>query len=178
MRRLVANAFNVKKYDQTIMNVSTPTSVVGFIIAQVLCFATAGIGGLFTANAVQTWYREITKPAWNPPDWVFGPVWTVLYAMMGVAVWLVWRSSGWAEARIALALFGIQLLLNAAWSAIFFGARSPGFAFGEILVLCCAIVATIVAFWPHSKVASILLVPYLAWSTFAAILNFTIWRIN
>jgi translocator protein len=145
-----------------------PLNIVSFVIAQVICFAAAGIGGAFTASSVRTWYPEIQKPTWNPPEWVFGPVWTALYFMMGVSVWLVWRSGGWPGARTALILFGIQLVLNAVWSFIFFGARNPGFAFVEILLLWCAIVATIVAFWAHSKTASGLLVPYLAWSSFAA----------
>jgi tryptophan-rich sensory protein len=153
-------------------------NIASFILAQVICFAAAGIGGAFTASSVRTWYQDIAKPSWNPPEWVFGPVWSVLYLMMGVSVWLVWRSGGMAGARTALILFGIQLALNAVWSIIFFGARNPGFAFIEILLLWCAIVVTIAAFWAHSKVASGLLVPYLAWSSFAACLNFTIWRMN
>jgi len=153
-------------------------NLVSFVLAQVACFAAAGIGGAFTASSVRTWYQEIAKPTWTPPEWVFGPVWTVLYAMMGIAMWLVWRSGGWPRARVALILFGVQLLLNTGWSIIFFGARSPGLAFAEILLLWCAILATMVAFWSHSKAASVLLVPYVAWSSFAAYLNLTIWRMN
>lgn len=160
------------------MKPGLPANIVSFLLAQVICFAAAGIGGAFTATAVRTWYQEIEKPAWNPPDWVFGPVWTVLYFLMGVSVWLVWRAGGWSGARTALVLFGVQLMLNAIWSIIFFGAQSPGLAFVEIVFLWCAIVATIAAFWSHSTVAAGLLVPYLAWSTFAACLNFTIWRLN
>lgn len=153
-------------------------AIATFLAAQVLCFSAAGIGGAFTATSVRTWYPEIAKPAWTPPSWVFGPVWTALYAMMAAALWLVWRSGKWSETWRALALFGAQLVLNALWSIIFFGARNPGLAFGEILLLWCVLVATIAAFWRHSRVASALLVPYLAWSTFAACLNFTIWRMN
>jgi len=153
-------------------------NLVSFVLAQAVCFAAAGIGGIFTAPSVRTWYQEIAKPPWTPPEWVFGPVWTVLYALMGISLWLVWRSGGWSNARVAIALFGAQLLLNAAWSMIFFGARSPGLAFAEILLLLCAILATMVAFWPHSRLACVLLAPYAAWSSFAAYLNLTIWRMN
>lgn len=154
------------------------TSAVSFLIAQAVCFFAAGVGGGFTANSVRTWYPTIAKPDWTPPSWVFGPVWTVLYAMMGLAIWLVWRSGTWPEKKGAVTLFGVQLLLNAAWSIIFFGAHSPGLAFAEILLLWFALTATIVAFWGHSKTASLLLAPYLCWSSFAAFLNFTIWRMN
>lgn len=157
---------------------TTFTQALSFVIAQVLCFSAAGIGGAFTGSSVRTWYPEIAKPAWTPPPWIFGPVWTTLYAMMGVSLWLVWRSGKWAETRGAVTLFLVQLALNALWSIIFFGARNPGLAFGEILLLWCALVATIVAFGRHSRIAAALLIPYLAWSSFAACLNFTIWRMN
>ena len=148
------------------------------LITQVLCFSAAGIGGAFTASSVRTWYLDIAKPTWTPPSWVFGPVWTVLYVLMGLAMWLVWRSGRWPQVKNATILFGAQLLLNTLWSILFFGARSPGLAFVEILLLWCAIVATIAAFWHHSKGAAMMMVPYLAWSSFAAILNFAIWRLN
>lgn len=154
------------------------TESIAFVVAQFLCFSAAAIGGGLTAGAVRTWYPTIAKPEWTPPPWVFGPVWTVLYAMMGLSLWLVWRSGAWAERRGALALFMFQLVLNAAWSLIFFGAKSPGLAFAEIMLLWFAIIATIIAFWKYSRTAALLLVPYLCWSTFAALLNFTIWRMN
>lgn len=160
------------------MNSGILANVVAFVSAQVICFAAAAVGGYFTSTSVRTWYQEISKPAWNPPEWLFGPVWTVLFAMMGVALWLVWRAAGWQDARWALIVFGIQLVLNATWSGLFFGARNPGLAFAEVLLLWCAIVASITAFWPHSRVAAALLIPYLAWSTFAVCLNFAIWRLN
>ena len=153
-------------------------SIVSFVVAQVLCFSAAAIGGAFTGASVRTWYPELSKPTWSPPDWVFGPVWTILYAMMGISVWLIWRSRGWSGAPLALGLFAIQLVLNAMWSVIFFGAQNPGLAFAEIVCLWLAIVATVIAFWRHSRLAASLLVPYLAWSTFAAVLNYTIWQLN
>lgn len=141
------------------------------------CLAAGVVGAVFTADSVDGWYRTVDKPHWTPPDWVFGPVWTTLYIMMGVAAWLVWRQSG-ANGRGALALFGLQLILNVGWSLVFFGFRRPGAAFVEILVLWLALAATIVAFAKHSRWAAALLVPYLAWSTFAAALNGTIWWLN
>lgn len=149
--------------------------LVGFIL---LCFAAAGIGGAFTSSSVDGWYRTIQKPDWNPPNWVFGPVWTALYLMMAVAAWLVWRSAPWARTWGALSLFAVQLALNVIWSGVFFGLRSPGLAFGTIVALWLAIAATIVGFWGRSSAAAALMLPYLAWTTFAAALNFAIWRLN
>lgn len=143
-----------------------------------VCFAAAGLGGLATSRSVRTWYQKIERPGWTPPDWLFGPVWTVLYATMAVAAWLVWRRAGWTGARAALALFAVQLFLNAGWSWLFFGLQSPGAALAELVVLWCAIVATVVAFWRVTPAAGLLLLPYLLWSTFAAALNLAIWRMN
>ena len=120
----------------------------------------------------------IAKPSWNPPDFIFGPVWTTLFVMMAVAGWLVWKPAGFKAAVAPLTLFGIQLLLNVAWSWIFFGAHQPGWAFAEIIILWLAIVATMVAFFRCSKIAGWLLVPYLAWVSFASVLNLAIWRLN
>jgi translocator protein len=134
-------------------------------------------GGFCSLFQPGEWYAQLAKPTWNPPSWVFGPVWTVLYILMGVAAWLVWdRWRG--DARTALALFVVQLAFNAGWSAMFFGLQAPGLAFGWILVLWALIVATTIAFWRLRTVAGVLLLPYLAWVTFAAVLNFTIWRMN
>jgi translocator protein len=123
------------------------------------------------------WYARLEKPDWNPPSWVFGPVWTTLYLLMGVAAWLVWdRHRG--AARVALALFVVQLVFNAMWSYLFFGLQAPGLAFAEIVLLWLLIVATAVLFWRARRVAGVLLLPYLAWVSFAAVLNFTIWQLN
>ena len=142
------------------------------------CFAAAGAGGLVTARSLSTWYQALHKPAWNPPDAVFGPVWTGLYAAMAVAAWLVWRRSGFANAGPALGLFVLQLVLNFLWTVAFFGLRRPGLAFAEILVLWVAIAATLVAFGARNRAAAGLLVPYLLWVTFASALNFAVWRLN
>jgi translocator protein len=140
-----------------------------------LCFAAAG-----TAVFVSTdgWYASLHKPAWNPPAWVFGPAWTVLYVMMAVAAWMVWRAGGWKAQGRALGLFLLQWLLNALWTPLFFGLQRPGLAFAEITVLWLVLAATLWSFWRVRKAAGVLLVPYLAWVSFAAALNFTIWRLN
>ena len=141
------------------------------------CLLAAGLGSLFTMVSLGSWYATLVKPSWNPPSWLFGPVWTVLYALMGVAGWLVWRRGGPAI-RPALQWFAVQLVLNVGWSAVFFGLQMPGLAFAEILVLWLAIAATLMTSWRVSRAAGILLVPYLLWVSFAAVLNFAIWRLN
>ena len=140
-----------------------------------LCFAPASLGAFFGPDQ---WYASLTKPSWNPPGWIFGPVWTALYAMMAVAAWLVWQQGGWRKNRNALLLFLVQLALNALWTPLFFGLRRPGLAFAEIVLLWLAIIATLAAFRPIRRVAAWLLVPYLGWVTFAAALNFSLWRLN
>ena len=142
-----------------------------------LCFLAAGLGSLFTMVSLGSWYAGLAKPSWNPPSWLFGPVWTVLYAMMAVAGWLVWRRGG-AASQLALRWFAVQLVLNVGWSAVFFGLQLPGLAFVEILVLWVAIAVTLVTSWKVSRAAGILLAPYLLWVSFAAVLNFAIWRLN
>lgn len=140
-----------------------------------LCFAMASLGVIFTPGE---WYATINKPAWNPPGWVFGPVWSALYTMMGVAAWLVWRQGGWKQQRKALLAFLVQLGLNALWSPLFFGLHWPGVAFAEILLLWVAIAWTITVFVRVHRPAAWLLLPYLAWVSFAAVLNCTLWRLN
>jgi benzodiazapine receptor len=142
-----------------------------------LCLLAGLIGSLFTAPAIATWYRDLQKPAWGPPNWVFAPVWTALYVAMGVAAWLVWRRAVPGVAA-ALVLFAVQLALNVVWSGLFFGLHSPGAALLDIVLLWLAILATLVAFWRVSPAAGILLLPYLGWVSFAASLNYTIWRMN
>lgn len=143
-----------------------------------ICFAVAGVGSWVMPSALNEWFTTLRKPAWNPPNWVFGPAWTVLYLFMGVAAWLVWRQRGWAESAAPLTLFAVQLLLNGAWTWLFFGLRLPWVAFAEILLLWGTILATVLSFSRVSPFAAWLLVPYLAWVTFAAVLNFTLARMN
>jgi tryptophan-rich sensory protein len=142
----------------------------GGFIAITFC---ATIPGVFTMP--DQWYAALEKPSWNPPGWIFGPVWTLLYLMMAVSAWLVWRKVGFQR---PLVLYFIQLVLNAAWTPIFFGAHELGWALAEILVLWSAILLTTLSFFKVSKPAGWMLVPYLLWVTFAAFLNFTLWRMN
>jgi tryptophan-rich sensory protein len=152
--------------------------VVWLVGLMAVCFGAAGIGGAVGSSSVGSWYASLAKPSWTPPDWLFGPVWTTLYFLMAVSAWLVWRRAGWPAARTSLCLFGLQLGLNTSWSVLFFGFRNPGLAMAGILALWLAIAATVVNFWGRSTVAAVLLTPYLAWTTFAAVLNFGIWRMN
>ena len=156
---------------------STARQVVGLIGWLVLCFAAAGIGGMVTAPAIPGWYAQLAKPAWNPPAAVFGPVWSVLYALMAVAAWLVWRQARSAN-RGALGLFLVQLALNLAWSLIFFGLHSPALALVDICLLWAAILLTLLAFHRASRWGAALLAPYLAWVSFALVLNLAVWRLN
>ena len=138
------------------------------------CFCVALSGALFRPG---TWYEGLAKPSWRPPNWLFAPAWTVLYICIALAGWMVWRAAGTA-ALPALAVYGVQLLFNAGWSAVFFGLRRPDWAFGELILLWLSIAATIAGFAPISHAAAILLMPYLAWVTFAGVLNVSIWRLN
>ena len=150
----------------------------GFLIFLLAVVAAAGIGGLFTGPGVRDWYPALTKPWWTPPAWVFGPVWTLLYLGIAVAGFLAWRRRGFAGASWTMLLFGVQLVFNAGWSWLFFGLRQPGWGFAEIVVLWGLILATTVALFRTSRAAGWLFVPYLMWVTFAATLNFAIWRLN
>ncbi len=137
------------------------------------------VGSIFTAQSVATWYATLERPLLAPPNWVFGPVWITLYALMGLAAWLVWEKRHTHPlARTALIVYGAQLLLNAGWSFLFFGLQMPSIAFVELVVLAVFIVATIVVFWRVHKVAGLLLLPYLLWVLFAGYLNYGIWMLN
>ncbi len=148
-------------------------ALAGFIA---LTLAVGAISGVATAAGVSGWYQTLVKPAFNPPNWLFGPVWTALYVLMAVAAWRVWRIAGWTTQ--AMQLFLAQLALNFAWSFIFFGAHATGVALIEIVVLWIAIVATTVAFWRIDRPAGWMMVPYIAWVSFATILNASIWLLN
>lgn len=154
---------------------SVGRSIIALIGWLVLCFAAAGTAVFVSTDS---WYAALHKPSWNPPAWLFGPAWTLLYITMAVAAWLVWREGGWKAQGRTLGLFLLQWLLNALWTPLFFGLHRPGLAFAEIILLWLAIAATLVSFWRVRQVAGVLLVPYLAWVSFAAALNFTIWRLN
>lgn len=151
--------------------------LIGLIAWLLLAFAAAALGAIASANA-GTFYAELKRPTWAPPGWLFGPVWSALYAAMGVAAWLVWRRRGFAGARGALTLFIVQLAVNALWSWLFFAWRLGGLAFAEILLLWVLIAATVFAFWRISRPAAALLLPYWAWVTFASALCHAIWKLN
>jgi len=143
-----------------------------------LCLAVGALGGWVTADSVKTWYTTINKPSFTPPNWVFGPVWTVLYVLMGIAGWRVWCKARPDQLRVPLALFAVQLALNLAWSVVFFGAHRIGGAVVVIVGLEAAILATMVAFRRIDGLAALLLVPYALWVVFAAALNIAVWQLN
>ena len=143
-----------------------------------LCLAVGALGGWVTADSVKTWYTTINKPSFTPPNWVFGPVWTVLYVLMGVAAWRVWCKARPDQLRVPLALFAVQLALNLAWSVVFFGAHRIGGAVVVIVGLEAALLATMVAFRRIDGLAALLLVPYALWVVFAAVLNIAAWQLN
>lgn len=153
---------------------SRRAALLGLVGWLLLCYGVSALAGLVQSD----WYQTLQRPAWAPPGWVFGPVWGVLYGLMAVAAWLVWRQYGFSGARTALRLFLIQLFFNGLWTFLFFGLRAPGWAFAEIVLLWLLILLTTRAFWPKHRLAGALLVPYLAWVAFAAVLNFAIWQLN
>ena len=156
-----------------------PISFLKLAIAVVISGLAGGIGSFFTISAIPTWYATLAKPALNPPSWIFGPVWTTLYLLMGIAAFLVWNK-GWdrKDVRKALSVFLLQLVLNAAWSVIFFGLHSPLWAFVDIIAMWLAIVWTMALFYKISKPAMWLLLPYILWVSFAANLNYSILMLN
>ena len=147
----------------------------GLIFWLAVTFSAAWVGSRFQPGE---WYSSLVKPSLTPPAWVFGPVWTLLYAMMATAAWLVWRRYGLAKAIVPLGLFLGQLALNALWSYLFFGLQRPGLAFLGIVALWLAILATLIAFWRSRASAGLLLLPYLLWVSFATYLNFQFWHLN
>jgi tryptophan-rich sensory protein len=151
--------------------------ILGLIGWIAISFVAAGLGGAASVNAPE-FYQELTLPAWAPPAWVFGPVWTALYLMMAIAAWLVWRERGFAGAKLALTLFLVQLAANALWTWLFFGWQQGLWSSVDIVLLWGLIVATVIAFWRVKPLAGALLIPYLAWVSFAAVLNVVIWRTN
>lgn len=145
------------------------------ILFILVTFSAACIGASFPPGQ---WYENLRKPLWTPPDWVFPPVWTALYILMAISAWLVWGQSGFRAASVPLCLFVLQLILNAAWSLIFFGLHQPGLAFAEIVVLLSAVIVTTILFWRIARIAGALFLPYLLWVGFAAGLNFQLWQLN
>ena len=150
-------------------------SIIGLACFIAACFLAGLTGALFRPG---DWYARLKKPSWRPPNRLFAPVWAALYLMIAVAGWLIWRQAGFAGAGLPLAVYALQLVLNAAWSPLFFGLRRPDLGFIDIVLVWVSIIATIVLFCPIHVVAALLLVPYLAWVSFATALNFAIWRLN
>lgn len=156
---------------------SRTKQIVGLLGWLALSFVASGIGAVASVRAA-SFYGELTQPAWAPPSWVFGPMWTLLYAMMAVAAWLVWRNGGFRPNRTALSLFLVQLAVNALWSWLFFAWLLGAWAFFDILLLWVLIVATLVSFWRVRPAAGMLLLPYLLWVSFAGALNYAVWQLN
>jgi len=146
------------------------------LVFLVFTLAVGFVAGQVTAPNIASWYAHLAKPSFNPPNWVFAPVWTALYVLIAVAAWRYWRVAGWRSKGLALWL--IQLALNFAWSFIFFGAHNPGAALADLAVLWLAIAATLGVFWRSDRPAGALLIPYLAWVSFAGLLNFWVWQLN
>jgi benzodiazapine receptor len=149
-----------------------------FIAALAIAFAAGAIGSIATATNVDGWYAAIEKPFFNPPNWVFGPVWSILYFWMGVSLYLLWIRPKDERKKAAFTLFGVQLMLNTLWSLVFFGLHAPWAGVGIIVVLLACIIGTIRLFWPLSRPAALLLVPYAAWVSFATVLNVSIAVLN
>jgi tryptophan-rich sensory protein len=154
------------------MDTTTYLALLGFIVANA---AVASSGAIFRPGR---WYDNLAKPSWQPPGWLFGPVWSLLYAMIAVSGWLVWLKAGFSGAPLAFAVYALNLIFNAAWSGLFFGLKRMGLAAVEMVGLWATIVALIALFWPIDVWAALLLVPYLAWVSFAFVLNITVWRLN
>ncbi len=154
-------------------------NLLALFVAVAVPLTAGGLGSISTAQAIPTWYQRIKKPSWNPPSWLFGPVWTALYTMMGVAAWLVWRS-GWDRPQVKTAegLFVAQLAANAVWTPIFFGRRAFGLALADLVVLWNLILATAVQFYRIRPLAGLLMLPYLLWVSYASTLNAGIWWLN
>ncbi len=154
------------------MDASWLLALLGFIAA---CFLAAMTGAFFRPGE---WYERLKKPSWRPPNRLFAPVWTILYLMIGISGWLIWREAGFVGAALPLAVYALQLVLNAAWTPLFFGLHRPDLGLVDIVLVWLSIIATILLFVPISVAAALLLVPYLVWVTFATALNFAVWRLN
>ena len=150
---------------------------IGLLGWLLLCFVASAIGAIASIQA-ESFYQQLTQPAWAPPAWVFGPVWTTLYAMMAISAWLVWRIDGFRAQSTALTLFLVQLAVNSLWSWLFFAWHLGSLSFIDIILLWLLIVLTLLAFWRVRVLAGLLLVPYLLWVSFAAVLNYSIWQLN
>lgn len=158
------------------MNVQNPVALVAAVLS---CIILGSLGGIVTRTGPDTWYALLAKPAFSPPGWLFGPVWTLLFILMGISLWMVWKEGiEKRDVRIALGIFAMQFLFNIAWSFLFFGMQSPFLGLVDILILWVLILATIVCFFRVQKTAAYLLIPYILWVSFASFLNYTIYILN
>jgi tryptophan-rich sensory protein len=148
------------------------------IISIIFAELVGGVSGFLTSGSIQTWFQTLIQPSFQPPNWLFGPAWTLLYALMGIAAAWIWKKRKNKKARIALGIYGVQLFLNFIWSIIFFGLHSPFWALIDVVLLWGLIMWMIMKFYVIDKKAGWILIPYLAWVTFATVLNFAIWRLN
>lgn len=154
-------------------------TILKLIISIAVCLAVGGVSGYLTAAEIPAWYSTLNKPSFNPPNWIFAPVWTTLYVLMGIALWMVWKSNvADVIKNKAIFFFSVQLIFNFFWSVIFFHYHQPALAFAEILLMWLFILLTIISFHAISRPALYLMIPYLCWVSFAAVLNFAIWRLN
>ena len=156
---------------------TTQRQILGLVGWFVVSFAASAIGAVASIQA-ESFYSQLVQPSWAPPSAIFGPVWTVLYVLMAIAAWLVWRFGGFRANPTALSLFGVQLALNALWSWLFFAWHRGAWAFADIVVLWVLIVATLVSFWRVRPLAGSLIIPYLLWVSFASALNYSVWQLN
>jgi len=145
------------------------------IVSIVACLLVGFIAGIWTASSISSWYNSLNKPSFNPPNWLFGPVWTMLYILMGISLYLVWNSNG---SKTAIMFFVIQLVLNFLWSFMFFSLKNPLVAFVDIIILLVMIILTTIQFYPVSRTATGLMIPYILWVSFASVLNFSIYWLN
>ncbi|MFC1565616.1 TspO/MBR family protein [Candidatus Neomarinimicrobiota bacterium] len=152
--------------------------IIALVISIIIAQGSGLIGSVFTASSVNTWFETISKPTWNPPSWIFGPVWISLYFLMGIAAYIVWLQKDISSVKIALWVYGIHLIFNSLWSILFFGLQNPQLAFFEIIILLILILITTVLFWKINNWAGALMIPYITWVSLAAFLNYTIWQLN
>ncbi len=152
--------------------------MIALIISIVIAQLAGLIGSIFTFSSIPTWYAGLVKPVFSPPNWLFGPAWILLYTLMGIAAYLIWKKRQIKGAKTSLWLYGIHLIFNVLWTVIFFGMKNPGLAFAEIIILWALILIVAMKFYKIKKSAGLLFIPYIAWVVFAAILNLAIWRLN
>lgn len=153
-------------------------NIIALILFISICLVAEFIGSMLTFISVNDWYQTLTKPTWTPPNWLFGPVWTTLYILMGISAWLVWNQGGFQQNKTALSIFFIQLFFNVIWSGLFFGLQQLTMAFIDIVLLWILILTMIITFYKSHKIAGLINILYLLWVSYAGALNFQIWRLN